>query len=450
MKRPVLLLLSLAACSIFSLSTPAQIEFTGTVKSIEKESDQVAVLMVSLTSTFDIPVRITGMTEIRDENGEPMTLSEIKVDMTLEIEGLFLEKGILAREVKVAKKATDFELKGRIENIDGLNREIKVLGFVIQVPETAEIKDSEGDPLLFSGLQLNQFVEVEGNVSESRLVASEVKVIRPEAKKARVRLEGIVVSMEESTLQVLVEAVGPALVRITPETDIHGTLAVGVLVRVIGTINEDLSVAARKIIVRSIVQLAPHRLKMGTNKTRRVEVILRKTFDQDVELAVTSLNPDLAKASVSSLTIPAGKVTGSFQVTSGPTSGETTIEVQLPADLGGFKAVLPVEVSQANDHEGKELEVEWRPDEVNMRTNEERKVQLRLSKPAPSELAVQISVKDGEADLVEFPAQVTFGAGSIRVEVTLKSKSSRGEVKLRARLPESVGGDADDLEIEVK
>lgn len=431
-------------------SAPAEVEFTGVIKSIQKESDQVAVLMVALTSTFDVPVRVTGLTEIQDEDDKPMTLSELKVGMTVSVKGLFVQKGILAKEVQVAEKGNDFELKGRIQHVDTANREIKLLGFVVQVPETAEIKTDDGNPLLFSDLQVGQFAEVEGNVSGDRLMATEVKVKVTEEKPARIKFEGVIVAIEGSTLKVLIEAVDAAVVHITPDTQVHGELAVGVLVHVAGTINPDLSIKAHKIIVKEILQLAPHKLKMGVNQKRRVEVILRGTLETDVTLTISSLNPDIAKASVSSVTIPKGKIAGFFEVISGPTAGKTSLQVQLPESLGKHKVTLPVEVDGAHNKEDKELEVKWRPSELKLPTNQEKKVQLLLSKAAPAELKVSVSLKEGSPDLLEFPTEVSFAAGSREALVLIKSRSSTGKAVLRARLPETAGGDADDLKVEVR
>lgn len=449
--KHIFMLFFVLACSNFVFAEPAEIEFTAIVKSSQKESDKVGALTMVLTPNFDVLVRVTGLTEIRDEKGKPMVFSQIKVGMTLEVEGLLTQNGVLAQEVKVADKATDFELNGRIENIDLTNREIKVHGFVIRVPVTAEINDEEGNPLLFADLKLNQFVEVEGSISGSTLVASEVKVKTPEGKAPRISFEGIVVAQDDSKIRVLIEGVDAAVVKITPETDIHGDLAVGVLVRVVGIIDTDLSVKAHKIIVKNILQVAPHELKMSPHKTRRVEVILRCTLETDAKLSIASQNPSVAKPSVSSLTIPKGKVTGFFDVTSGPTEGKTTIEIQLAAELGGHKVILPVEVEDAHDEEKKkELEIEWRPEEVHMQPNQTKKVQLRLNRPALTALVATVTVKEGASGLVEFPPQVSFAAGSQNAEVTIKSGSANGKTKIRATLPASVGGDKADLEIEIR
>ena len=150
-----------------------------------------------------------------------------------------------------------------------------------------------------------------------------------------INFEGIVKSFEDPDLTVLIEGEIEVLVEVTPETDVKGDLDEGVLVRVKGTLQQDLSVRARKIIVKRLLQLAPGELKMRLNQNRRVEIILRETLGTDVELTITSLDPSIAQVaeSDSTVTIPAGKVTRSFEVSSGSIEGETIVEVQMPAEL---------------------------------------------------------------------------------------------------------------------
>ena len=320
---------------------PSQVEFTAEVLAVEVISEDEAVLTLSLPGGFTIDVRVTGETEISNENDVPLTVSDLEGTI-LKVEGVFTDQGILAEEVQVVEGDNEFEFKGKIESIDAEADPpptISVYGFVITVPDTAEIRNDDGTPLLFSELNVDQLVKVEGDIVDEGLVASEVTVkAATEVEGERpvpINFEGIVKSFEDPDLTVLIEGEIEVLVEVTPETDVKGDLDEGVLVRVKGTLQQDLSVRARKIIVKRLLQLAPGELKMRLNQNRRVEIILRETLGTDVELTITSLDPSIAQVaeSDSTVTIPAGKVTRSFEVSSGSIEGETIVEVQMPAEL---------------------------------------------------------------------------------------------------------------------
>ena len=457
--RPILVVSLTLLLSVFwtLYSAPPQVKFIADVKSIEVMGDEVALLTMSLTPEFEITVRVTGDTEIRDQDDEPLTAFDLEEGMTLKVEGLFTEEGILAQEIDVKDDRAEFKIRGKIDDINSADREISVLVFVINVPENAEIKDEEGNSLLFSELELGQLVVVKGNVIEETLVARRVKVRDEKDRVVRIHFEGTVTSIEGSILEVSIEGAPTALVKITDETEIEGDLMVGVLVRVFGTIEPDLSVSARRILVQQPLQLTPDKLELGFDQAHRVEAILRQIRDIDVDLTITSLDPAIAQPSVGdvisgtvTLTIPAGKVSGGFQVVSGTTEGETAIEVQMPESLGGFTAALQVEVEEEVEQPDEELEIRWTPRKVKLPTNKTRRIKLHLNQPAPADLTAEIVIEEGPEDLVELPGMVSFEPGSRFAVVEIASGPEPGEVEIEARLPEAFGGDDADVEIEVK
>ncbi len=78
-------------------------------------------------------------------------------------------------------------------------------------------------------------------------------------------------------------------------------------------------------------------------------------------------------------------------------------------------------------------------------------VRLRLSQPAPAGLMVELELEEeGFGDLVGFPAMVEFAEGSKVAVVEIEVGSQTGEAEIRATLPESLGGESDDLKIKVK
>ena len=242
-------------------AVPAQVEFTGQLKSIQKETEKLALLSVAVAVDLEVLVRWTGATEIRDENDTPLTLSELQLGTTLKIKGLFTNHWILAHQIEIIAKRNQFGFQGKIEDVDTANRKIEVLGFIIQVAATVEIKTIQGVPLDFSDLQSGLFVEVEGSADNALLVASEVKIVdrRPE----RIRFEGIILSIDGAEVQVEIEGIGPALVFMGRDTKIHGVLEVGAVVRLLGSFNNDLSVSASEIDVKQLLEAVPYQLAMG-------------------------------------------------------------------------------------------------------------------------------------------------------------------------------------------
>jgi hypothetical protein len=86
--------------------------------------------------------------------------------------------------------------------------------------------------------------------------------------------------------------------------------------------------------------------------------------------------------------------------------------------------------------------------------NSPGRVELHLNNPAPFDLEVLISLKNGNRSLVEgFPGMVEFPEGErvVVIEFTTTEPAGKNDNKLqlRAALPLEVGGKHDDLKIEV-
>ncbi|MGH9341242.1 MAG: DUF5666 domain-containing protein [Acidobacteriota bacterium] len=456
--------------SFSSLSAaPAEIEFSGELVSIDTLSEQVADLGIELTDQFIIFVRVTGRTEIHDD-GTAMTLAQLGIGDILSVEGLVTGQSILAQEIEIAEEDNDFEIRGRIDSIVG--DQIIVIGLAIQVPETAEIRDSQGAMLSFGDLALKQFVKVEGEISEDgEMAASEVEILHPGRRVGRLKFEGTILSLSGTELLVQVEGVGPVLVQITDDTEIEGDLAEGAIVKVQGRLNPDLSVLALEITVQRPLRLAPHKLKMRLNQTRHVQVILDRIFDVDVQIDLLSLDPAVVQTSTPILTIPAGTIASEFNVLSGAVEGETSVEVTLTSPDGVQSVILEVEVEQRgegnngngnngqggghgpggeDDEEEIEIEIKWVPDDIKSLGNETRTVKLELDEPAPAGLTATLFLRAGKVGLVQFPAEVVFPEGSTETDIQIVIADDHGKVKIRASLPDFFGGEDDELEVEVE
>ena len=398
-----------------------------------------------LTPDFTLPVFVTDTTDIRDVNEDPFT-GVITVGMTLRVRGLFTGDGVLAEEIRVADLEGEFAVRGAIESLSD-NPTVTIDGLAIAVASDAEIFDEEGNPLPFADLLVGQLVRISGDIENGELTAAKIRVrIRDEAL-VRISFEGDVIEVADASFMVVLEAVGEILVHITGATEITGDLTTGVLVRVIGTIEPDLSVSARKVLIKRLLQVAPRRVKVHVGQSHPAEVILRSPLDGPVEVQITSQNPEIARVEPpDGVTISAGKVTASFDVI-GVASGETIVLVEVP-DLG-----VSVDVPVTVRGEPRELELNWRPDHINMGTNQDRRVVLSLNQPAPEPLSLEVTLQlvgsevgSDEGGLI-FERTVFFEPGDRHILVEIASGEVAGEFKIRATLSDDV---YDDLEVKVR
>jgi hypothetical protein len=184
-------------------------------------------------------------------------------------------------------------------------------------------------------------------------------------------------------------------------------------------------------------------MKPGT--TRTVNAILRFEPEEDVELPLVSDDPDIAAPTTGSVVIPAGMYTASFEVMAGETEGETTLHV----GSGNLMEHLEVSVSE-NPGGGPGQKVYWQPKRVNMDFESLRWVVLRLKESAEEAVDIALVQIEGGDGVVVFPSNVSVPAGELIVPVGLASGTLPGKVKIQAILPESQGGDTDEITVEIR
>ncbi len=278
-------------CSQFLHAEPGEVQFVAVVGSVNTGTGELGML---LTPDFTLPVFVTDTTDIRDVNEDSFT-GDITVGMILRVRGLFTGDGVLADEIRVADlEEGEFAVRGAIEALSD-NLTVTIDGLAIAVASVAEIFDEDGNPLLFGDLLVGQLVRVSGDIENGELTATKIRVrIRDEAL-VRISFEGDVVEVAAASFLVELEAVGEILVHITGATEITGDLATGVLVRVIGTVEPDLSVSARQVLIKRLLQVAPRRVKVHVGQSHPAEVIVRSPLDGPVDVRITSQNPDIAQ-----------------------------------------------------------------------------------------------------------------------------------------------------------
>ncbi len=454
-KRLILFAACLAVSAVWAFPITTQVQFVATLQEIAPQESGLTALTVELTPSISIPVLVSEDTEIRDENDLPASIADLAPGMILKIRGVFAPSGIVALDIEIQENGSEFEVRGVIQQVtpgeEGAGS-IRISGFEIQVPAAAQIENRQGDRLTFGDLAPGQLAKVEGASDNGQLVATSISVQRPRERYARIRLEGVI-SAILSDFEFTVELEGGvfAQVELDEFTEVRGTLAVGAAVRVEGVLTETLAVRARRIVVVDSVRLAPRELKMGPGETRTVSVILLAPRDSDTVFELSSGNPDVAVPNVETLTVPAGELTASFDVTSGDQEGETNIGVSSEGFRGRVK--VEVEVEEEGEEEpppSASLRLMWEPRVIHAVGKGVRELRLRINDRAPEDLIVAISQESGDEEFVAFPETATIPAGAKEVRIEVSFLKDQGDAVLRAVLPDSVGGDDDTLEISLR
>ena len=427
------------------LSVDSQIEFVAEITAIDT-SGEFTVLTVAITPEVRLDVLISDQTEIHDPDSGPLAPAALEVGQSIKVEGIFTDLGLLALEIELSSDGDGFTLKGPIQSIG--EGQIEVQGLQVIVPPEAEISDIHG-PLAFGELEVGQLVKVSGMVVEGRLVARRIKVGRERDRHSPIRFEGIVRELPAPDLMI-VEIPGEVGVQVllTPDTEIVGSLAVGVRVRVFGHVGTDLAVVARRVVVLRLLELIPRRIEMKPDSEHRMVALLGAVFDRDIAIALSSSHPEIAKPLTDVVVVPAGRLSAIFHIGSGPDEGETEIVAELPADLGSVQARSHVRVIAERPHP--ELEIKWSPDKIRAAPHGDSVARLHLSRPAPRDIRVPIEQTRGDEDFVVFPDEVLIPEGERTVRVSLEFLKDQGEALLVASLPEDLGGDSAELEIEFK
>src|SRR4030042_2141268 len=93
----VVFLLTVVTC----LPAASEVEFVASLKTVTVENSEAATLTMQLTPTFTLDVAVTSLTEIRGQGDAELAVEDLEPGMILKIEGVFVEAGILAKEIQV-------------------------------------------------------------------------------------------------------------------------------------------------------------------------------------------------------------------------------------------------------------------------------------------------------------------------------------------------------------
>jgi hypothetical protein len=459
MKRTPFLLL-LVSLWLTPSAAAAPFEFYATVTAKDSIDESTTDLTVEITPQFELTVRVTPLTEIKDRSGWPVSIDSIEEGALIAVEAMHTVNGLLALEIRVQGTGHTFEIGGFLEDVDPEEPSIVVQGIPIAVRSATEIKDEANLPLTLDELasRLEEdgavWVKVEGFALDGELVATEIK-IQPSRLFARISLEGILDRFDNGG-QFFLDIGGgiEVLVKLTDETVVRGDLVAGVYVKVKGYIDQDLAVVAVSVSVVGLFELSPDSLRIPFGETREVTVVLRRSLPSPLALAVESSDPAIAVVSDDAVVVPEGTLSAVFIVTAGHTEGRTEIVVRASEEFGSVSRRVRVTVGDPTGFGGPPhpLGLEWAPRVVRAVPQGWADVNLMLMfGAAPEDLEIPLELVDPSDDLeMEYPPSVIIPQGERFVRLRLLFHSRSGSGLLRAALDDSGREVTADLDIDLR
>lgn len=456
------LLLGFAITTITLLGWAAPIEFSAEVVTWDPSAGLPSTLTLQISGQYEVEVKVTGFTEIKNEQGFPAGPDAFAVGDQVEIEAVLTEDGWVALEVQLKDEGSEFELRGPVESL--VDTTLIVNGFEIEIVDTTKILDQFGKALtldellaLVSAPDANVMVKVDALISAGQIEAKSVKIL---SKLVSISMSGIVIDFDEKLMNVDFGGGITLPVIVLPETEVKGTVTPGALVQVKGYINAQLYVEALRIRVKRLFELVPDEVSLAIDEEREVLIVLEQELDFDLNLDLNPSDPAIASVLTPvslALTIPAGETSATFWV-KGNTSGKSGISV---TQAGSTAEGRTLKVTVGDDEEGeeegeeeeepKDLEIKWTPGVIHAANAGSVEIRLMLKHgPAPEALDANLELVkwSGDPSEVSFPSTVAFPAGSQEALVTIQFQVQKGKGAIRASLPEEVGGSSDLLEIE--
>ncbi|SDY11602.1 DUF5666 domain-containing protein [Nitrosomonas sp. Nm33] len=272
----LLLVLSIVMTTT-ALAKSAELEFKAIVTEInlpsEGESSVRVKLLSNLENNVEIPVMVTGATEI-ESHGDEIALSELRVGYFVKINGFFRPSGIVvANQIDALDSHLgEYRIRGLIEQVEEApndklvtvwhddimsaptvefmpnGRRITVIDVPVQVDTNTAIRRREmgvSRGLTMEALQPGQSVDIKGVFNNGVFLAERIEVgHRPEGE---IKLKGTVASVANGSVSIVnVSGVNMAVVP-NDTTKVRGNLAVGELIEVKGHFNKNMQVVAEEI-----------------------------------------------------------------------------------------------------------------------------------------------------------------------------------------------------------
>ncbi len=431
------------------------------------------------------PIHVPETAEIKDGAGTPLSFSELEAGLLVKVEGMVVEGELVASEVTVRADRpgfADIRFEGFVSEIPADDLILVTvrggLGIMVRIGEDTQI---------VGNLAVGVRVKVSGRLGPDlivhakkivvlhsiELVPNHLRMGLDEERRAVVLLRGsfdedVRVELTSTHPDIAHPAVDHILI---PAGQVTASFAVQS-----GAVEGDTVIAAAlpadrggakarmRVLVgepddssddtsedenRLEVHWRPDKIKSVPDTGFR-EVRLHLNHPAPVDLLVTlelTEGSDEVVAFPSEVLIPAGEKIVPVVLEFLSREGNARLQATLPEDVGGDTDTLEIDLE---DRPQDKVGIQWRPDEIRIGVLSEFRVRLILSRPAPLDMKVVVSVKSGDADLVKgMPEEIEFEAGQQQVVIELESGEKTGLVRFRAALPFDLGGKHDDLHVRV-
>ena len=141
---------------------------------------------------------VDSLTQVLDKEDQPISFSDLQVNDFVEVRAQRLPDGSLyAYKIKKEEASSHFdemEMKGLIQELGA--DYLVVNGLTIQVNASTRIEDEEGNPLSFSDLALNMYVEVKVQVqADGSYLALKIKLEESHNIYSKVEVRGTIDSL---------------------------------------------------------------------------------------------------------------------------------------------------------------------------------------------------------------------------------------------------------------
>jgi hypothetical protein len=346
--------------------------------------------------------------------------------------------GALKNETKVlVTKSTKIEgdfKKGAYVRVTGvLNSDLGVTAEEIEVIPALELKPDERK------LKVNQTAVFVVSLRVAAADAVTVNLAADPAGILELSKASVVIAKGTRTAEFSVKALKLGTAKLTATVGPDSAAAEVVVGEVSEDDNDVPGSAAR-------ISFAPDHIKMEVNETRDVVLLIKPPQKNAVDVAIAPSGTAgiLKVASATAFSDGAAFMKVSVQAIA---AGTASIVAVLPDALGGAKAELLVEVGVKGSDEEKKLELNFRPDHIQLKQGDSRPVQLNLSHPATE--AVTIVLKQEGSALTGFPTQVTIEMGKIGTSIKVTGDQV-GKSQIEATLPTKLGSARAVLDAEVK
>lgn len=116
----------------------------------------------------------------------------------------------------------------------------------------------------------------------------------------------------------------------------RGNLFVGSIVEVLGTVDPDLSVSARRISVVRPLEAVPDEVRLDFVQSHRIDLVLDQVLGTDLPLSIQSQDPQIAFA--------AGSSQQEVSIRAGSREGRVRYQAEAPFSLGGDVDDLKIQI----------------------------------------------------------------------------------------------------------